>query len=269
VQIDTTSDGVVQPPVYVCNGGEEGDATAGDSSEDVVDDGDASDAKNIPPGLVAYPTQNATAFCNSMARCCGVDAGSFEMTACVSDWSVSAWELMLPDNAAVYTAGNLTFSTTRADACISALQAWPCGPFGSAENEAIVSACSNVFGGTIPVAGTGCLSSYECADGYCSASGTCTAPVGMGGACQADEQCSHAGAIPTLFCDLYPSDGSSPTTGTCQPLLPSGGINLCGNANVLDDLACTTEVCGDDNICGDSKTNPATNICPGYVLGGG
>ncbi len=269
VRIDTTSDGVAKPPVYVCNGGEEGDATASDGGTGASDAADASDVKTLPPGLVAYPTQNATAFCNSMARCCGVDAGAFDMTSCVSDWSVSAWELMLPDNVAVFTAGNLTFNSIRGNACIAALQAWPCDAFGTSENGAIVSACFNVLGGTIPVAGTGCLSSYECANGYCNAAGTCTALVGLGGACQADEQCGQAGTTPTLFCDLYPSDGSSPSTGTCQPLLPSGSASFCGNANVLDDLACTVGVCGDDNVCGDSKTNPASNICPGYVLGGG
>jgi hypothetical protein len=263
VGVDANGNGVLDPSevtqtAYVCNGVDVDDAAAPDAGPD---------AKVIPPGLTAYPSQYLAAFCTGIANCCGVDGGTFDMATCESDWISNGWDLTLPGNPAVYDAGNLTFNAAQAANCVATLQTWPCGTFGATDNQAIISACLNVLGGTIPIGGAGCLSSFECVNGaYCNGlTGTCTALVGSGGTCTSDEQCSYVEATqPALFCDLYPADGSSPTTAACRPVLANGGTNFCGNANVVDDLACIAQSCGDDNVCGDSRTNPASVLCTIY-----
>jgi Dickkopf N-terminal cysteine-rich region len=272
VGVDANGNGVLDPSevqqtAYVCNGlDDDDDGAAPDAASDA-----GSDAKNIPPGLIDYPNQYVAAFCAGIANCCGVDAGGFNMAQCESDWISFGWDLTLPGNPGVYGTGNLTFNAAQAANCVATLQNWPCGTFGATDNQAIISACIGVLGGTIPIGSAGCTSSFECVNGaYCNINtNVCTPLVGSGGACTSDEQCSYIAAPqPALYCNLYyPTDAGTPTMGACRPVLASGSANLCGNANVIDDLACAVQVCGDDNVCGDSKTNPTTLICPAYVVG--
>ncbi len=264
VEIHITSNGVVQPPVYVCNG-------IGIDASIALDASDASDAMTIPPGLLAYPGEYATAFCTGIANCCGLDAGGFDFPTCEGDWSISGYRglpTILP-SPAVTNRGNLTFNATQAASCVAAVQAWPCGTFTAADNAAIISACLDVLGGTIPIGGTGCQSSFECVSGaYCNAAGTCSALVTQGGTCTLDEQCTYVGTLqPELACDLYPSDGGSPTTGTCQPPKASGASSKCFNANTISDLMCSSRLCDDTvSSCGNTATNPWPPICANYVI---
>jgi hypothetical protein len=268
--------------------GRDADAMLGTDADaafdaDAISDGDASDAsdaKTIPPGLLAYPGQYATAICTGFATCCGA---TFDVAACEKALTTVGYDNTLPSVGAVYDAGNLTFDANQAALCVAALQAWPCGAnLASAQNQAILSACHNVLGGTIQIGSTGCSSSFECVSGAYCKSGTCTALVGDGGACAAGEsidfQCSYVGsAQPSLYCNLYPDDGGGAArVGTCLPTLANGVTSVCSDGvSYYSDYACTSHVCDYANTgaCSATTANPAdpTNgfECSTYVLDAG
>jgi hypothetical protein len=270
------------------DGGGDADANAPDSGDvthdvstsdadaagvsDASDASDAADGKVIPPGLLAYPNDYAAAWCAGIAACCTIPSGGFFDTAmCTSQQNLDGWDLTLPLISTIYSAGNLTFNAAQATTCENALRAWPCGTLGAAENQAILTACTNVLGGTIPIGSTGCFSSFECANGYCNTTtNTCVALAGIGGTCTSDDQCSYIGTLqPRLYCNLFPADGGSPTTGTCAAVQADGTTNLCKNQNVIDDLACTSQLCSDStSACGGPKTNPTDFFCADIGSGG-
>jgi hypothetical protein len=279
VGIDNDGDGILQPgeiaqTAYVCSG------LNADASV-TADAADASDADSaFPPGLLDYPVAYATAVCAGLANCCGA---GFDTNLCKSANLAQGYDNTLPFLPTVINAGHLTFNAAQAAACTAALQAWPCGPtLTAAQNQQILSACHNVLGGTIPVDGGGCMSSFECVTGaYCNGS-TCAALVRDGGACNAanespDEQCmSIATAQPTLFCNLYPADGGpSSGSGTCQPAQPNGTTSLCtDNVNYFSDYGCASQLCSTTSgTCAASMTNPADPTkgyyCANYLDAGG
>jgi hypothetical protein len=236
-----------------------GEDAAPDADGGNADDGDAADANGI--GLLAYPGQYVAALCSAWATCCGA---GFDQTTCESDFRIDGWANTLP-HSDVYDAGNLSFDSTQATSCITALQNWPCGAWTASDNQAIISACTNVLGGTIAIGSTSCQDSFECASGaYCDAA-TCTALAGNGGSCTGDEMCSYVGTKqPALYCNLYPPDGGSVSAGTCAAPQSDGTSSFCGNAAQSSDFACINRLCGDNSTCASSAGNPATNACAVY-----
>jgi hypothetical protein len=247
-----------------------------------ADAGDVDAGKVIPPGLLAYPGQYATAFCTGLAACCGA---TFDVPTCESTFTTQGYDNTLPVDRNAYSAGNLTFSQTQAAACVAALQSWPCGTtITTAQQQGILNTCHNVIGGTIPIGGTGCVSSFECMGGaFCDlTTHTCTALVGSGGACTApptgsvDDQCRNAATgLPDMYCNVYPSDGGSPGAGTCAPAQADGVTSLCfDNMNNISDYACTGRLCNPTTAsCAATITNPAdpTNgfYCAAFVVDAG
>ncbi|MBV9947654.1 MAG: hypothetical protein JOZ69_12445 [Myxococcales bacterium] len=262
-----------------------GDADAGPGDADAEPlDADASDG-GLPPGLVTYPDEYALAICTGFANCCG--AATFDLATCESQITSQGYDVTLPLSRNVYTRGHLAFNATQAAACKAALMAWPCGAtLSSAQNQAILSACHGVLEGTIPINGTGCTDSFECAAGaYCNgtptAPGTCVALAGDGNACvpgnaSVDEQCTQlATALPAEYCNVYPADGGAPGTGTCAPAQATSGTALCFDGmNFTSDYACTSQACNvNTKLCDTSLPNtaaPGTGIsCQAFVLPGG
>jgi hypothetical protein len=269
VKIDVTSNGSVQPPVYVCNGVEDEDATAVDGG-----DGEAG-----PNAIQQYAMQNARAFCSGQANCCPGDGGGFDIAGCAQAYYTGGWRSWLPANAAAYTAGHLTLNSSQASSCISALQNFPCGTVNATQFAAILNACNGVLIGTLSTGSGGCVSSFECANGYCNSSadggsgtGVCSALVGDGGACASgsdspDQMCSQAGVDqPRLWCDLtFSTDGG----GTCMAPLADAASCYNATAGVWDDYGCASMLCG-DNGCGSSTTAyPDPLFCASYTDAGG
>jgi hypothetical protein len=247
------------------------DADGGDGSDgevtDALDGGDggdaedASDANSIPPTLLGYPQQYVTALCAGWANCCG---SGFNQPMCQGDWLAGGWDNTLLSTD-VYDGGNLTFDARQAARCLAALQAWPCGTWNAAANQAILDACTGVLGGTIPVGSTGCISPFECVSGAFCNGGTCTALTASGGTCARDWECSYVGTKqPAAYCNVYPSDGGTPATGTCASPQADGTSSFCANANLFSDFACANRLCGDNGTCASTAANPATNACGAY-----
>ncbi|MBV9950093.1 MAG: hypothetical protein JOZ69_24850 [Myxococcales bacterium] len=283
VGLDANGDGTLEPgevmqTAFVCNGAlGSGDAGAGDATSEqtpdaTADDGatDAADAdadaKVIPPGLLAYGQNYANAICAGFGACCGA---TFDVTSCESNLSSGGWDNTIPLNRNVYGAGNLTFDATQAGACLTALRNWPCGAtLSSAQNQAILSACHHVLGGTIPIGGSGCADAFECVDGaYCDlGTQTCLSLATIGAPCAAtaagqDVQCRNvASGDPAAYCNLFPADGGpSSGAGTCAAAQPDGVGSLCTDqVNFLSDYACQGQVCDIGTAsCAPATTNPA------------
>jgi hypothetical protein len=261
---DTTGD------IVVADRSDAGDSGVSTDAHDAADTSNAVDVSSgdgrFPPGLLDYPDAYLTALCTGYANCCGA---GFDPTPCKQAYATSGYDNTLPANPATYSAGNLTFDQDAAAGCTAALRNWPCGAtITSAQNQAILAACHNVLGGTIPSgSSTGCLSSFECASGsYCSA-GKCVALLGDGGSCSAsvegnDWQCRHVGTgLPAMFCNLYPDDGGGVSrAGKCTPAQANGTTSLCSDlVNYYSDYACTDGLCDPANTgaCVASANNPA------------
>jgi hypothetical protein len=261
------------------------DVTSDVNTPDVADAADEgqTDAPMGPNPLQVYANQHSQAFCYGVGHCCpGYDAGNFDPAHCEGQWYTAGWENTLPWTTTAYVAGHLTFNSTQAAACLAALRAYPCGPSNlvtPAQYSAITNACLGVFTGTIPNGSGGCVSSFECANGYCNlpgdgGTGICTALVGEAGACapradSPDDMCSQAGKYqPKLWCDLlnHPDGGGA----TCVPPLPDGGT--CYTGNTYDTYSCGSLLCGDNFACGSTRTYPRGNFCNFYIpvdAGGG
>ncbi len=259
VRIDTTSNGVVAPPVYVCNGGEEGDATVSDGPVGAADGGQAQNAVQL------YVQEYAQAFCQGQYDCCeGYDAGFDDaaIAACESQVNAgtSMWETTLPT---AYNAANLTIDGAQAATCLGALNPQSCGTLTPAEYNAITNACLGVFNGSVAVDASGCITSFECASGYCNLPGdggvgTCKPLVGDGGSCLTQDMCTQAALPQTMFCSAVLSPVGS---GTCQPLLPDGAN--CGGYDTI----CASGICAGNSFttCGGNYPNPSVGdagVCP-------
>jgi hypothetical protein len=260
------------------DGGVDADA---DAPSDAEMDADA-DADAGPNALEQYADANAQAFCQGQGKCCPGDGGGFNVAACARDYYAGGWRYWLPSNPAAYTAGNLTLNTSQANTCIAALQAFPCGGTVSASQFAtIVSACNGVLTGTIATGSGGCVSSFECANGYCNlamdgggGTGTCTALVGDGGACTSgpdspDQMCAQAGnqaGNSRLWCNLtFSTDGG----GTCAPPLADTAACYNMNTSSWDDYGCASLMCGDNGCGGTTAAYPDPVFCSSYIDGGG
>jgi hypothetical protein len=249
---------------------------------DALDAANAMDAPDARPVLDAsvgalqqYASQYAQAYCFGQGKCCaGFDAGAFDLAACATANTLKGWRSTLPASASAYTSGHLGLNDEAGAGCISALRAFPCGSITAPQFAAILNACNGVLTGNIANDSGPCVSSFECANGYCSlptdgAAGTCAPLVGQSGACipgndSPDHMCSRAGvAQPRLWCDLtnHPDGGGA----TCVPPLPNdaGCFNLV--TSYWDDYGCASLLCG-DNGCGSSTAAyPDPGWCSSYA----
>jgi hypothetical protein len=260
------------------------DADAGvdaDAEADADAQADA-DAEAGPNPIEQYAVQYAQAFCNGQLKCCaGYDAGApFDLAGCITAWQTFGWETTLPGNPAAYSAGHLNFNEDAGAGCVSALQNFTCpdinGLVSASAYAAVTNACLGVLTGTIDAGSGGCVSSFECNNGYCdptvdggAGTGLCTALVGIGGTCTAptnslDEMCSQAGVYqPHAWCNML----GGGATGTCAA--PLADTTTCYNSatNFWSDYGCTSLLCG-DNGCGGTVTY-TNGFCANWALDGG
>src|ERR1017187_1019010 len=183
IRVDVESDGTPSTS-YVCNGVSAGGSDAGL---------DASDGEAGLNAIQQYAARYGDAYCTGLGKCCpGYDAGAFDHAACANAWTTSGWEFTLPPNSVVYARNNLLFNEAASAGCIAALENFACTPpsgtplTNATQYAAVTNACLGVLTGTIANGVGGCLSSFECARGYCDlpsdgGAGTCTALVGTGG----------------------------------------------------------------------------------------
>ncbi|MGH7295925.1 MAG: hypothetical protein ACRELB_13370 [Polyangiaceae bacterium] len=254
--------------------GVEGGAEAGDAGID------ASAIENFASALAA-------ARCQNWLSCCpGGDAGAYSLSACTDTYRGYGWEGNLPDNQTALGRGFIVIDSVKAAACVAAVQALPCGQQTAAQWSSVTQACELVLTGTIPIGSSGCVSSFECANGaYCSTNdggvGSCVALATQGQPCntvisslidpRADYMCSYLGSSSNgMFCDLINNPANS---ATCQPLL-ANGINCVAASGYYDDQACPSSgaLCGDNSQCGGSASYPYPGNCTPYLItdaGGG
>jgi hypothetical protein len=245
-----------------------------DGQPDVLQDAQLDvtvDAEGGPTGpnpIQQYAAAYGQAFCAGQGKCCPGYPGSFDQAGCAAASQIQGWEYTLPLDPQSYTAGHLAFNATQGAACLAALQNFACTTLGTvtaAQYSAVTTACLGVLTGTIPNGTSGCLSSFECMNGYCNVPdggslGTCTALVGSGNGCSAgndspDQMCSQAGAYqPMLWCNRL----AGGATGTCVAPLANGATCYVPavSATYFDDYGCTSLLCGDDSLCGDPATYP-------------
>jgi hypothetical protein len=266
-------------------------ADARPDSSDAADAADASDASDAldtgsdaPNAIQEYATQYAKALCVGEGKCCpGYDAGAFDMAHCSSVWTTVGWEYTLPASSTAYTAGHLVFNADAGAGCLAALQNFDCTTLGTvtaAQYSAVTTACLGVLKGTLAPGAAGCISSFECANGYCSlptdgGTGTCTALAANGGTCapgvdSPDQMCSQAGAYqPPLWCNRL----AGGATGTCAAPLVNGATcyDPTVSASYYDDYGCTSLLCGDDALCGDPATypTPPPGFCENFATDAG
>jgi hypothetical protein len=231
---------------------------------DVIDAG-----PDGPNAVQQFAMQYASAYCQAYLHCCnGYDAGRVNLAGCAAaSYGGASQETTLPNaNGGVYTNGHLSINGTAAANCLTTLPNLACS-IAAADNAAATNACFGVFVGDIPTGTAGCLSSFECVNGYCALAGdggkgTCTALVAAGGPCSGtngQEQCSQANLKPTAYCtsvDL--TDGG--TVGVCAPLLAD-------NAPCMTDMSCQAEFCfaaGGTQCGGSGVLNTSAGYCTTY-----
>jgi len=287
--IDGTTDGTVDSPSVTPDvGTPPGSEAGGDGgvpeASEVCDAGDASN----PPGdgsmpslvtaaLLAYPRNQATAYCQRLATCCGADAGNFNEAKCVTDNLLGGWEFSLPSPLDVLDAGHIALDPDASAACINLIGNFSCPTSSAANYGAITTACYGALRGTIPIGKGPCSSAFECAPGsYCATvdagdAGTqCEALLAVGQPCGAalhDTACSYlgSGSAPANFCDRF---GIREAGVTCQPGIANG--SLCTTDYVhYDDESCRSLMCGDDWNCGTTLTQPTSFQCAPYKKDGG
>jgi hypothetical protein len=253
---------------------------AADSRAEAADAFAAADTGDGPNAFQQYADANAQAFCKGQAKCCAGDGGGFNVAACAQAYYAGGWRSWLPANPSAYTAGHLTLNASQAGTCLSSLQNFPCGTTTTAEFAALLNACNGVLSGNIATGSGGCISSFECANGYCNmamdgggGTGICTVLVGDGGACTAgpdspDQMCAQAGnqaGSGRLWCNLTFTDGG----GTCQPPLADTASCFNMTTSSWDDYGCASLLCGDNGCGGTTTAYPDPVFCSSYIDGSG
>jgi hypothetical protein len=292
---DTGREADVTVDVAVDTGRDGGDAAvdvadARDSApESSLGDADAAilgdaDAEAGPNAIQQYATAYGQAYCAGQGKCCPGYPAAFDQASCAPAWQISGWEYTLPPIADVYTAGHLNFDATKGAACLAALQAFTCpddaGTVPASQYSALTNACLGVLTGTIANGSGGCLSSFECSNGYCNrtadggaGTGVCTALVGSAGTCSPggdspDQMCSRAGAYqPMLWCNRL--DGGA--TGTCAAPLADNATcyDPTVSATYFDDYGCTSLLCGDLGCGGTVTYAQLGGFCANWPTDGG
>ncbi len=273
-----------------------GNDAPADGKSDVLDGGPGGDAKDAPStdGLspAAFPHAVVVAFCQRLEQCCAPADAGFDMPFCVqSQESVGGAN---GNGLSVYTFvepfppdAQVRLDPTLASKCLADNTGLPCGVFDAGALLTIRNDCFGAMVGLIPVNGTGCRSTIECApSGYCRVSadggadaggGKCVAILEAGAPCVTDDQCSYRGTgIPAQFCDNQTGaygvidDGGSCGIGTntCTARAPTGGA--CSGCGFLYNNACVTEICNGSGVCDSLEVfsdpgNPG-GVCDGLKL---
>jgi hypothetical protein len=273
--------------------GTDADAGAGtdaDASSSADGEGgsasDAGDASDAAPLLTAqqYPAALATAFCNSVAACCGMngDAASFNWTSCYTG-ELSAGFKGASTGVQYFDAGNIVFDPVQGQNCIDVISAIDCvsNQTTSAEQAQLFKSCYATYTGTLE-AGAPCSATMECAPGtFCSAAagGTCTPLVGVGGNCGAlganlnlgQTMCSYRGSASNgLFCQNISGDAGTAALPTAQWTCQAqweGGSECAGNQD------CTTLIChqvsAGFDLCASAGNWANSTTCTFYYVDAG
>ncbi len=267
---DSSTPDTYAPDTYV------GDTYVADTSMDSSDGGPVMEAGPVDASeIVLFPQTVARAYCQQLRFCCSPNDAGFDMNACYTSTlgqggangdGLGVYSVAIPADG-----GHIMFNPTSAQACLQDIASIPCGMVNSQTFLQIRSDCFGALVGTIPVGGTGCASDLDCApQGYCdTATNTCTALAGDGGACLTNPQCSYRGSgSPAQYCDYNLLIDSG--TRRCLPQGASGA--MCGTTFYYNQ-ECTTELCVSPGQCGTATVfgDPGVpgGVCAGLIPDGG
>jgi hypothetical protein len=230
----------------------------------------------VPP-LDTFIDTAVDTFCTALGACCYQgNPQKWDKPRCINAQFVAAGnpKLLAFRNAATKDGGaGLQYDTAQAKQCLALLTAMPC-TITSAQYLAIGNACYGALKGTVPVNSKGCIDSLQCASpGRCDLTvdgGQCLPLLGDGGLCTTSDDCSYRGTYqPPLFCDDDPVRHPDPSSDaglaipTCSPQLGPNGS--CGNDTDFEG-ACTTGICGDNNLCGNNFVQNTTDVCNAFTI---
>ena len=268
------------------------DSTADTGSElDAGSDADAGVADSgILPSAQTFPSLLATAFCNTIAACCGTsaDAASFNWQTCYNDVFASGFKGINTTGTNLVDGGHIEFNLAQAQACLNTIASADCtsNQISSTEESLLFQNCYGAYSGTL-VAGSPCAGTLECAPGnFClpadggvgdaGAIGQCQPLAGVGGACGVfgaqglgQTVCSYRGSTSNgLFCQNIAGDAGttqlSPSQWTCQPQWANG-------SDCYANQDCTSSLCvevGTTNAfqCGSAGDWAYPNTCALFVV---
>ncbi len=211
-----------------------------------VDSGTGDGSPEAAPSYAFFPNEVVQTICNHLATCCeGSNTSSFNMQQCFAVFTsfggLNGDGLYLAEPALQADGGAaVAYNPSAAAACLADISALPCGSVHDTSWQQVTSQCFAALTGGIPVNGTGCHGSIECApDSYCS-NGTCTPILALGAPCTTNDQCQYRGTAPkTAYCDYqYPNPDAG--TQTCVAAQPTGSV--CGYTFYYPN-ECQTFVC--------------------------
>jgi hypothetical protein len=278
------------------------EAGASDAEASIASDAEASIASDAEAGIgdsslpitvtaATFAADLATAFCDTIAACCGTsgDAATFNWAACYSA-KLAAGYSASNTGANLLDGGHVAFNASQAQTCLNTIAAADCtaNQITAAEQGQLYQSCYAAYAGTLS-AGSPCAGTIECAPGnFCSptdggigdagAIGLCQPLAGDGGACgvfgagtQGVGQtiCSYRGAASDgLFCQNISGDAGStqtdPATWTCQSQWPVG-------TDCYVNQDCASFIChqvGTSSVfqCANAGNWANANTCSSYAI---
>lgn len=270
---DVTTDSV-KPDNFVPDGG------GPDVTPDVVTES----------AVAVFRSNVANAFCTRYQTCCGtLDAGAFDLNACLQAASQSAWAGSNNDltSAEVIQRGHAQLNTTAAQSCLAGLATLSCPTATNSEVNTLTDNCYGAVSGNL-TAGGDCVSSVECqATEFCkfagvdagkseagTVQGQCATLVAQGQLCGqappygdptfASGECAYRGwHPPAAFCDYdsFPDAGGY----TCQPLRANA-------APCFNDVECASGMCGTlfqdciNTACTCATSRDYTGVCTVFKI---
>jgi hypothetical protein len=280
---DSTADVVVQADVVQ-------EAAADAVSESVADADTGVADSGILPNAETFPSLLATAFCDTIATCCGTsaDAASFNWQTCFNTVSSSGFKGINTTGTNLVDGGHIDFNLAQAQTCLKTIGSADCtsNQISSTEESLLFQNCYGAYNGTL-AAGSPCAGTLECAPGnFClpvdggvgdaGAIGQCQPLAGAGGACGlfgaqglGQTVCSYRGSASNgLFCQNISGDAGttqlSPAQWTCQPQWANG-------SDCYANQDCTSSLCvevGSSNAfqCGSAGDWAYPNTCALFVV---
>jgi hypothetical protein len=255
------SDGAVGP---------DADADADAATKPDADADAEAGAADSSSGLNAqtFPSVLATAFCNTIAACCGTagDAATFNWQSCYNIEFANGFKGINTNGANLVDGGNVTFNVAQAQRCLDLFAAADCtsNQLTSTEETQLFQSCYAAYVGTLAT-GSPCAGTIECAPGnFCmpvdggvgdaGAIGLCQALAGVGQACGGQTVCSYRGSASNgLFCQ-----------NTCQPQF-TNGTNCSVNQDCVS-LLCVQVGTTNSFKCGAAGDWAYPNTCASYVV---
>jgi len=208
-----------------------------------------------------FPLKYAEAYCAKRLDCCSSDEfpeasllGSFEtIEGCEA--TVGGLLLAFFPNEESVTLERLDFDRGAARSAVSEVTNLSCADaFGTGDFVADI-ALEDIFTGLVEAGGE-CQRTIECAEGYCSDSSRCAAPVGNGGECDEDEQCSSG------ICSGGECVGSLTATGERCFFNSECATGFCDSDVIIDGECANPKPAGQD-CNGDAAC--ASGNCDGGV----